>query len=80
MNKPPAPMAGQVRAVLERAGLTQVAIAEVLGIDQPAISRRYRGATAWRAYELQLLADRFDLHIADFYEPAEPRQPARAAS
>lgn len=69
-------MAGHIRAVLEGAGITQVAIADVLGIDQPAISKRHRGATPWRAHELQVLSEKFDIPIERFYAS----EPTAAAS
>jgi len=78
MNKPTAPMAGAIRAVLEGAGLTPVAIADVPGIEQPAISKRYRGATPWRAHELQALSEAFDIPVERFY--GRPTTTEKAAS
>lgn len=72
---PLARTASQVRAVLEDAGYTQTAVAEVLGITQSGVSKRYRGVRPWRAHELELLSRTYDIPVERFYS-----QPAGQAS
>jgi transcriptional regulator with XRE-family HTH domain len=67
-------MAGHIRAVLEGAGLTQTVVAEALGIQQSAISKRYRDKSAWPASDLRVLAERFGIPITDFYPASSPAE------
>jgi transcriptional regulator with XRE-family HTH domain len=61
-------MAAHVRQVLEEAGLTQVKIAQAIGVEQTAVSKRYRGTTSWRAVELRIISSTFGIPIERFYD------------
>lgn len=84
MTVPPSTVATSVRAELRAAGLTQERIGEALGIAQVGISRRVRGKTPWRADELLLLSERFDIPLSRLYGtdevPASPRPAGQAAA
>ncbi|GJF06554.1 helix-turn-helix domain-containing protein [Pseudonocardia sp. D17] len=62
-----AALADHVQQRLRAAGLTQMQIADVLGIPQPVISRRFLGKTPWRAHELQTISDRFGIPLSELY-------------
>lgn len=83
MKPHPPPVAASVRAELRAADLTQERIGEVLGIDQAAVSRRYRGITLWRADELVLLSDTFGIPLDRLYRsertPPTEQSAARAS-
>lgn len=79
MNRPPDPMAPHVRRVLEEAGLTQVRIAAALGVEQTAISKRYRGSTSWRASELHTISTTFGIPLSRLYGTESEPEPDRAA-
>lgn len=57
-------VASNVRAEMTRCGVTQVQLAEVLGLTQPAISRRTRGEVAFRFEELVACAAVFDTTVS----------------
>lgn len=46
-----------VRAEVARAGRTQQAVAETIGMTRPQWERRMRGAVDWRAFELDRIAE-----------------------
>lgn len=52
----------RVHAAMWRARLTQAQVSKHLGLDQAAVSRRLRGATAWKVSELLRISQL--LHIA----------------
>ena len=72
MNRPHDQLAVHVRRVLKEAGLTQVKIASALGVDQTAISKRYRGETSWRAHELHTISETFGIPLESLYLPTAP--------
>lgn len=83
MKAPPRPVAASVRAELRAADLTQERVGAVLGIDQAAVSRRYRGITLWRADELVLLSETFEIPLDRLYRSERTpsiEQPAARAS
>lgn len=54
---PSAATGANVRAEMARKGLSQTALAELLGISQTAVSKRLRGDTPWDINELIRAAD-----------------------
>lgn len=67
LEHPAMSVARTVRAELEAAGVTQERVGIALHIAQPGISRRFRGATPWRADELVALSECFDIPLAALY-------------
>lgn len=59
----------RVRLALWRARLTQLQLAEALGVDQAAVSRRLRGQTPWKASDVEVAAKLLDLTVADLMAP-----------
>lgn len=57
-------VAGEVRAHMARRRVTQVQLAEMLGIKQVSVSERLRGKTPFRLDELGIIADAFGIHPA----------------
>lgn len=49
-------VAGNIRTEVARQRITQVDIADALGISQPAVSRRLRGEMSLRISELDIFA------------------------
>ena len=58
-------VAEEVRALMGRHHVTQMQLAEVLGVAQPAISKRLRGLTAFDANEIGVLAEFFNVSPAE---------------
>lgn len=57
-------VAAEVRAHMARRRITQVQLAEILGIKQVSVSERLRGKTPFRLEEIQIIADAFGIHPA----------------
>jgi transcriptional regulator with XRE-family HTH domain len=49
-------IAGNIRAEMARAGVSQTDIARAIGLPQAAVSRRVRGITPWLAGEVVIVA------------------------
>ena len=64
-------VAAEVRAALAREGKPQRFVGEVLGLSQPAVSRRMRGEVAFNVTELDLLAIALGVSVSAFYAIAE---------
>jgi transcriptional regulator with XRE-family HTH domain len=60
-------IAANVRAEAARHDRTQLDLAELLGITHSAISRRMRGETPFRDYELQSIAEYLGVSIATLF-------------
>lgn len=67
------PLAASVRAELRAAELTQDQIGQVLNIGQAAVSKRMRGARAWRAEELVKLSEAFGIPLDRLYRSERAR-------
>lgn len=52
----------EVRALMGRHQVSQTALAEWLGLTQPAVSARLRGATEWKVSEIDRIAHGFGVH------------------
>lgn len=63
-------IAENVRAVVARRRLRQVAIGERLGLNQQQVSRRLNGQVPISAAELQQLAQLLDVPVAELYGEA----------
>lgn len=50
-----------VRAEVARAGRTQQAVADAIGMTRPQWERRMSGAVDWRAFELDRIAEALDI-------------------
>lgn len=59
-------VAAEVRAALAREGRPQKFVGEVLGLSQPAVSRRMRGEIPFDVAELHKLAAALGVPAADF--------------
>jgi transcriptional regulator with XRE-family HTH domain len=71
-----------IREALEARGLSQVAVGELLGIQQSAVSKRVRGERIWPAADVKLLADRLGCTTDDLLAdrlPDETRARLQAA-
>ena len=55
----------EVRALMGRHQVSQTALAAWLGITQPAISARLRGATEWKVSEVDRIAEGFGIHPSE---------------
>ncbi len=64
-------IAAAVDEALRERGLTQEAAASVIGLSQPALSRRMHGEVAWRSDDLDELADLLALPVEALVEPRE---------
>lgn len=53
-----------VRAEMARAGLSQAALAAILGLSQPAISKRLRGIQAFDVDEVARAAEALGIDVA----------------
>lgn len=61
-----------------RTQTTQAAVAEALGLDPAAVSRRLRGRTAWKANELYRLAYLLGVSPFDLLPEPDELRPAAA--
>lgn len=59
-------VAAEVRVALAREGRPQRYVAEVLGLSQPAVSRRMRAEVPFDVAELAKLADALGIPVATF--------------
>lgn len=57
-------VAAEVRAHMARRRVTQVQLAEILGIKQVSVSERLRGKTPFRLEEIGVIAEAFGIHPA----------------
>lgn len=57
-------VSGEVKALLGRHGVSQAALGAWLGLTQPAVSARLRGATEWKVAEIERVAIGFGVHPA----------------
>lgn len=57
-------VAAEVRAQMARRRMTQVQLAELLGIKQVSVSERLRGKTPFRLNELGVIAEALGIHPA----------------
>lgn len=57
-------VSSEVRALLGRHAVSQTMLATWLGITQPAISARLRGATEWKVAEIDRISYGFGVHPA----------------
>lgn len=64
-------IAAEVRAEMARQGLTQQALANKLGCNQPYLSRRMTGAVPFDVAELVELAEALGVPLAQFLPAAE---------
>lgn len=58
-------VAAEVRALKGRYNATQTQLAEVLGVAQPAVSKKLKGATPFTLTEIDRLARFFGVHPAE---------------
>lgn len=56
-------VAGNVRALMARRGVSQQRVAAVLDLSQTAVSKRLRGVTPWDVNEMGTLADAFGVRV-----------------
>ena len=67
-------VAAEVRSLMGRYEVTQVMLSEVLGVSQPQVGARLRGAVAFNVNEVALLADYFGVSPAELLgEQVAPR-------
>jgi sugar phosphate isomerase/epimerase len=63
-----APLSGRVseeiRALMGRYGVSQVALSQWVGFDQAGLSQRLRGKTEWKVSEIERVAQAFGVHPA----------------
>lgn len=55
----------KIHTAMWRAKKSQTQVARAIGLDQPAISKRLRGFTAWKATELLVIADFLGVPLSD---------------
>ena len=67
MNKPLSTIGANVRAELARHGKSQSALAQVLGIAQPGVSKRLAGTVEFGAGELIKVATFLGVPVSSFY-------------
>jgi len=60
-------LAANVRAEAARRRVSQAQIAQHLGIDQSAISRRMAGKTEFSSSELARISDLLEVPVAEFF-------------
>src|SRR5690625_2164407 len=58
-------VASELRVLMARYGQTQRDLAQLLGISQGQMSKRMKGTIAFDVTELQTIADRFNVTVAD---------------
>jgi len=69
MTHTPTQVAGaNVRGAMARRGITQVQMATLLGVSQPAVSARLRGETPFDVNELARVAKALDVPIERLVE------------
>jgi predicted transcriptional regulator len=66
------PLHRSVRAELRAAEVSQERVGAVLGLPQPAVSRRLRGITPWRADELLKVSKAFRISLDRLYNTKLP--------
>lgn len=73
-----------VRAEMARAGVSQRALAERIGVGRAVMHRRFSGQVEFRTGELQAIADALGVPVSRFFEhasvPEQRREPGPAAS
>lgn len=81
------PPSANLRGELARADLSQVAVADLLGLSQGQVSLRINGKVPWRVVELQKIARHLNVPVADLIDevPAAPEpepsdEPAESGS
>ncbi|ART69702.1 hypothetical protein BTO20_14875 [Mycobacterium dioxanotrophicus] len=74
MEKPPpdTTIADNVRAELARRQVSNSALAELLGLSLSAVSRRTRGETPFRDWELKAIADHLGVPVATLFKKRYP--------
>lgn len=65
MHTPTQAVGANVRAEVARRGLTQAALADVIGVSQSQLSKRLRGVIPFDVNELAAIAKALDVPIAD---------------
>lgn len=73
------PVGQNVRAERVRRGEKQDAMAQILGVSQPAYSERERGEVPFSAPELFLMARAFGIDVSTFFPSTIPDVPAEGA-
>lgn len=58
-------VADSVRAEMARRKITQIAVAEALGVSNAAVNRRLSGQVAWDVAELATVAELLDMDPRD---------------
>lgn len=58
-------VSSEVRALIGRHSVSQTTLAQWLGITQPAVSSRLRGATEWKVSEIDRIAEGFGIHPSE---------------
>ena len=61
---------------MARRSINQVALAEAIGLTQPAVSRRLSGVVQWSASELLAVARTLGVDVAELYAGVEPASSA----
>ena len=77
-------VATELRALMARYGQTQADLATLLGISPGQMSKRMRGTIAFDVYELDMLARRFNVTVAELVGGTVPHgspngDPSRAS-
>ena len=66
--------AGEVKALMGRHDVTQLRLAEYLGIGQPELSKRLKGRTPFKIDEILAIADGFGVSVGTLFgETTIPR-------
>lgn len=68
-----AELAANVRAAAARAGVRQAQVADVLGLDKRAVSRRFAGDVPFTALQLDRVAGLCDVELAALIRPGNIR-------
>lgn len=65
----------EVRALMGRYNVSQMQLAQWLGLNQTAVSARLRGTTDWKARDIERVAEGFAVHPAQLMGgyAADPR-------
>lgn len=66
-----------IRAELARAQVTQIALAEYLGISQASVSAKLKGKTPWSLAEVGAVALALEVDPAELITPTRVKQNAR---
>lgn len=64
----------RVHMMLWDRGLTNAALADVLGLARPTVSQRLRGQRPWTIAELYAVADYFDVPVVDLLPRLDSNQ------